>query len=268
MYKTLRNKRALSLLPILAVSAASALWAGNSQAGEWRVGANLFAGTNPYKGGDDGAALLPVAAYKGERFHANLGNPGISFYRGGSDIGGIGYSLYEREGFQLELVGRLRAMGLDPNDEDEWRGLDERKPGFDAGVSLLWETDMGEIDLDLLSDVSNRSKGQEAVLSYAYPFSRGGWILRPEIGVSWHSEDLTDYYFGVDADESRAGRPAYAADASVTPFAGVEIEYAISKQTHLLGGLGIGRLGDGISDSPIVDESGIGGAYLGLTYIF
>jgi outer membrane protein len=260
--------RTSSLLPILAVTTASALWAGNCLAGEWRVGANLFAGTNPYKGGDDGAALLPVVAYKGERFHANLGNPGISFYRGGSDLGGVGYSLFERADFQIELVGRLRAMGLDPNEEDEWRGLDERKPGFDAGVSLLWETGMGEFDLDLLSDVSNRSNGREVVLSYAYPFSQGHWTLRPEIGVSWQSEDLVDYYVGVDADESRAGRPAYAADATVTPFAGVEIEYAISKQTHLLGGLGVGRLGDGISDSPIIDERNLGGGYLGLTYIF
>jgi outer membrane protein len=159
-------------------------------------------------------------------------------------------------------------MGLDPDEEDEWRGLHERKPGFDAGVSLLWETGVGEIDLDLLTDVSNRSKGQEAVVSYAYPFSQGRWTLRPEVGVSWQSEDLADYYFGVDVDERRAGRPAYEADATVTPFAGVEIEYAISKQTHLLGGLGVGRFGDGISDSPIVDERSVGGGYLGLTYIF
>ncbi|MCU7926993.1 MAG: MipA/OmpV family protein [Candidatus Thiodiazotropha sp. (ex Dulcina madagascariensis)] len=41
-----------------------------------------------------------------------------------------------------------------------------------------------------------------------------------------------------------------------------------SRQIHLIGGVGIGRLGDGISDSPIVDERGVGGGYAGLVYRF
>jgi outer membrane protein len=106
------------------------------------------------------------------------------------------------------------------------------------------------------------------LVSYAYPITQGAWTLRPEIGVSWQSSDLNDYYFGVDANEVRAGRAAYEADASVTPFAGVQLEYAVSKQTHVIGGLGVGRLGDEISDSPIVDEGSVAGGYLGLTYTF
>jgi outer membrane protein len=98
--------------------------------------------------------------------------------------------------------------------------------------------------------------------------TQGAWTLRPEVGVSWQSSDFNDYYFGVDDDEVRAGRAAYEADASVTPFAGVQLEYAVSKQTHLIGGVGYGRLGDEISDSPIVDERSVGGAYMGLSYTF
>jgi outer membrane protein len=268
MHNKLRNNRFVSPLTVLVVSTTLAIWAGNSLAGEWRVGANLMGGTNPLKDGDNVAALMPVVAYKGDRFHANLGNPGLSYFRGSSDIGGVGYSLYDTEAFQFELVSRLRAMGFDPDEEDEWEGLDERKPGFDAGISLLWQTGLGEFNLDLLTDVSNRSSGQEVLLSYAHPISQGAWTLRPEVGVSWQSSDLTDYYVGVNADESRVGRPVYEADATVTPYAGVELEYALSKQTYLLGGLGVGRLGDGISDSPIVDESRVVGGYLGLTYTF
>ncbi len=255
-------------LSVLALSATLAFWAGNGQAGEWRVGGNLLAGSNPYEDGDNWAGLMPVLAYQGERFHANLGNPGISFFRGAADFGGLGYSLYRSETLQFDLVGRLRSIGLDPDDEDEWVGLDERKPGFDAGVSLLWQTAMGEFDLELLTDVSNRSDGQEILVSYAYPIQQGPWTLRPEIGLSWQSSDLNDYYFGVDADEVRPGRAAYEAEADVTPFAGVQLEYAVSRQTHVIGGVGVGRLGDEISDSPIVDEDNVVGGYLGLTYTF
>lgn len=268
MEKRSRSTQLKQGLSALALSGALAITTANALAGEWRVGGALLGGNNPYKDGDNMIALLPTVAYKGERFHANLGNPGISFFRGAADFGGLGYSLYSTENFQIDLVGRLRMMGLDPDEEDEWDGLDERKPGFDAGVSLLWQTAMGEFDLELLTDVSNRSDGQEVLLSYAYPIIRGDWTLRPEVGVSWQSSDLTDYYFGVDADEVRAGRAAYEADASVTPFAGVQVEYAVSRQIHLIGGVGYGRLGDEISDSPIVDGGNVGGAYMGLTYTF
>ena len=263
-----RHARFKQRLSALALSGALAFTAGSVLAGEWRVGGAVLGGNNPYKDGDNMIALMPTVAYKGERFHANLGNPGISFFRGAADFGGLGFSLYSTESFQVDLVGRLRMMGLEPDEEDEWDGLDERKPGFDAGVSLLWQTALGEFDLELLTDVSNRSDGQEVLLSYAYPITRGDWTLRPEVGVSWQSGDLTDYYFGVDANEIRAGRPVYEADASVTPFAGVQVEYAVSKQTRLIGGVGYGRLGDEISDSPIVDGSNLGGAYMGLTYTF
>jgi outer membrane protein len=268
MEKYPRNTQFKQRLSAFAVTTVLAFTAGNAVAGEWRVGGNLLAGSNPYKDGDNRVGLMPVVAYEGERFHANLGNPGISFFRGSANFGGLGYSLYDTDSFQFELVGRLRMMGLDPDEEEAWAGLDKRKPGFDAGVSLLWQTAMGEFDLELLTDVSNRSDGQEVMLSYAYPIKQGQWTLRPEIGVSWQSSDLTDYYFGVDADEVRAGRAVYEADASVTPFAGVQLEYAVSKQTHLIGGVGVGRLGDGISDSPIVDERSAAGGYLGLTYTF
>ena len=268
MYDVQKETRYSRRLSALALASALALTAGNAAAGEWRVGGNLLAGNNPYEDGDDWVGLMPTVAYQGERFHANLGNPGISFFRGAANFGGLGYSLYSSDNFQFDLIGRLRMMGLDPDEEDEWYGLDERKPGFDAGVSLLWQTAVGEVDLELLTDVSDRSDGQEILVSYAYPITQGQWTIRPEIGVSWQSSDLTDYYFGVDSDEVRAGRAAYEADASVTPFAGVQVEYAVSTQMHVTGGVGVGRFGDEISDSPIVDGSSLAGGYLGLTYTF
>ncbi|MEW8560890.1 MAG: MipA/OmpV family protein, partial [Candidatus Thiodiazotropha sp.] len=131
-----------------------------------------------------------------------------------------------------------------------------------------WQTGFGELNAQLLADVSDTSDGQEVILSYAYPFSHGKWSLRPELGISWQSSDLTDYYFGVDADEATARRAVYEADSAVTPFAGIEFEYAFDQRIDLVGGVGVGRLGDEISDSPIVDERNLAGGYLGLSYRF
>jgi outer membrane protein len=237
-------------------------------AGEWRVGANVAGGRSPLLGEDTSSVLIPMVAYKGERFYANLGNPGLSFFSGTTNFGGLGYSVIKDDAYNIDLVGRIRAMGVYPDDNDELEGLDDRDPGFDLGVTARWQTAVGELNAQLLADVSNTSKGQEVVLSYAYPFSYGEWRIRPELGVSWQSRDLTDYYFGVDANETTARRAVYEADAAVTPFAGIEFEYAINQKFDLIGGVAVGRLGDEISDSPIIDERNLAGSYLGLNYNF
>ncbi|MCU7918963.1 MAG: MipA/OmpV family protein [Candidatus Thiodiazotropha sp. (ex Epidulcina cf. delphinae)] len=262
-----RNKQ-LFISFISALAATLPLASQEALAGEWSVGASILGGRNPIVGEGAAAALLPVVGYKGERFYANLGNPGISFFNGITDFGGLGYSVFKGERYNIDLVGKIRAMGIDPDDNSKLDGLDERKPGFDAGVSARWDSGYGELSGQLLTDVSNRSKGQEAVLSYAYPMTHGNWTLRPELGVSWQSRDLVDYYFGVESDEATATRSVYEGESTVTPFAGIQVEYAYSQQIHLIGGVGIGRLGDGISDSPIVDERGVGGGYAGLVYRF
>ncbi|ODB83697.1 hypothetical protein A3193_12545 [Candidatus Thiodiazotropha endoloripes] len=237
-------------------------------AGEWSVGLNLGGGRNPIIGEDNYLAAMPVIAYRGERFHANLGNPGLSFFNGTTNFGGLGYSLVKQDNFKLDLVGRIRAMGIDPDDNDELEGLDERKPGFDVGIDLLWGSDLGELNGQLLTDVSNRSKGQELIVSYAYPLKQGDWSFRPEFGVSWQSSKLSDYYFGVDDDETGGGLESYEAKSTMTPFLGIQAEYAWSKRIRLIGGAGIGRLGDGISDSPIVDGRNLAGAFIGAVYGF
>ncbi|MET0072422.1 MAG: MipA/OmpV family protein [Candidatus Thiodiazotropha sp.] len=255
-------------LSTLAAAVVLSLGSQQVSAGEWRVGANVAGGKNPFLGEDNVAVLIPMIAYKGERFHANLGNPGISFFNGSTNFAGLGYTIVQADDYNIDLVGRVRAMGLYPEDNDELEGLDDRDPGFDIGVSARWQTGFGELNAQLLADVSDTSDGQEVILSYAYPLKHGQWSLRPELGVSWQSSNMTDYYFGVDSDEATARRAVYEADAAVTPFAGVEFAYAFDQRIDLVGGVGVGRLGDEISDSPIVDERNLTGGYLGLSYKF
>ncbi|MEW8561117.1 MAG: MipA/OmpV family protein, partial [Candidatus Thiodiazotropha sp.] len=152
-------------LSALAAAAVLALTSPPISAGEWRVGANVAGGKNPFLGEDNVAVLMPMIAYKGERFYANLGNPGISFFNGSTNFAGLGYSVVQADDYNIDLVGRVRAMGLYPEDNDELEGLDDRDPGFDLGVTARWQTGFGELNAQLLADVSDTSDGQEVILS-------------------------------------------------------------------------------------------------------
>jgi outer membrane scaffolding protein for murein synthesis (MipA/OmpV family) len=91
---------------MLAAAALLSLSAQALSAGEWRVGANVVGGRNPFLGEDNGALVMPMVAYKGERFYANLGNPGPSFFNGSTNFGGLGYSVVKTDDFNIDLVGR------------------------------------------------------------------------------------------------------------------------------------------------------------------
>jgi outer membrane protein len=263
-----RSRYISNALQLLAVAAITSLGPPQVSAGEWRVGANLAEGRNPFLGEDNVGVVIPMVAYKGERFYANIGNPGISFFNGSTNFGGLGYSVVKADDYNIDLVGRIRVMGLYPEDNDDLEGLGDRDPGFDFGVTARWQGAFGELNAQLLADVSDKSNGQEVILGYAYPLKHGQWSLRPELGISWQSSNLNDYYFGVDADEATARRAVYEAGSTVTPYAGIELEYAIDQRMDLIGGVGVGRLGDEVSDSPIIEERNLAGGYLGLSYRF
>jgi outer membrane protein len=263
-----KRSNSSNALPLLAAAALLSLNAQPLTAGEWRVGANVVGGSNPFLGEDNGAIVVPMVAYKGERFYANLGNPGPSFFNGSTNFGGLGYSVVKADDFNIDLVGRIRAMGLYPEDNDKLKGVDDRKPGFDLGVTARWQSALGELNAQLLADVSDRSKGREVILSYALPLTLGQLLVRPEVGVSWQDSDLNDYYFGVDANEATVRRAVYTVESTVTPFAGIEFEYAFDQKINLIAGAGVSRFDDEVRDSPIVDERYFAGGYLGLSYTF
>ena len=128
-----------------------ALLAGNVEAGEWSLGLGGVAGRSPLKGVGDEAGVFPTVGYRGERFHFNLGNPGTSFFDGDSDFGGLGYSLFRGENYNLDIIGQARLMGFEADDSNDLRGMDRRKPAFDAGVGSSWDTGMGELGFKALA---------------------------------------------------------------------------------------------------------------------
>ena len=79
-------------------------------------------------------------------------------------------------------------------------------------------------------------------------------MIEPNIGLSYLDSRHVDYYYGVEADEATASRPAYAADSAVNTSLGVKL-----MTTALLGG--ITRIvventwyDSSIDDSPLTDE--------------
>ncbi len=229
-------KQAL-VLSIL-VFAASALMPGISVAGEWGLGVGVAAQKPPQEGTDTQVVVLPFPSYEGERLSLGFGT--------------VAYALTTSERFRFALEGQLRFDGYDPDDSAALSGLRERDVTLDAGVSLTSTHDWGVASVRFMADALGVHEGYEISASYAYPLQFDRWTVVPAITANWSSADLVNYYYGVRLDEAAEGRPAYDGDAVVNVAASLNASYALSERWEIIGGAEYTRLGDAITDSPII----------------
>jgi len=72
--------------------------------------------------------------------------------------------------------------------------------------------------------------------------------------VSWLSDDMANYYYGLLDEEIERGLPAYRPAAAVIPSVSVGTVYALTGSWSLTGNVSYSLLPDEIKDSPLVDS--------------
>jgi outer membrane protein len=144
----------------------------------------------------------------------------------------------------------------------------KRSLAVDGGFELLYEDDWGDIQLQVMGDMTHTHKGWEVWASYAYPWKSGNWRLTPSFGLNWKSSHLLDYYYGVRASEPVSKRPAYQAHSGFNSFVKLSISYRINDNWGIVGIAEYESLSRSIRHSPIVDQDGIETLFIGLMYNF
>ncbi len=146
--------------------------------------------------------------------------------------------------------------------------IPKRSFAVDAGLELLYADDWGDLQLQVLSDISFTHKGFEVWASYAYPWRHGNWKLVPSIGVNWKNSRLLDYYYGVRDKEANLVRSAYTAESGFNSFAKLSLSYRINDNWGIVGVAEYETLSRSIRRSPIVNEQSINTFFIGLIYNF
>jgi outer membrane protein len=145
----------------------------------------------------------------------------------------------------------------------------ERDYTVDGGLELLYEPGMGEIQLQLLTDLSGRHKGQELWFAWGLPQVHGRWEIAPTVGFTWKSSDAANYYYGVREDEAEElGLSPYEVGAAINPFARLSLSYRLNGHWKVVSVLHYEHLDSAIQDSPAVEDSAVTTAFVGLYYEF
>ncbi len=286
------NIKPIALLSMLLLSPSKALsndCVDPSEAcatvGEWefQVAVGVGKRTNPLVDSDDiPLVVVPQVSYYGERFFLeNLE---------------LGYTLTESNHFMLNAIltpGRDSAYflredinnffvdgvlefsnsiqpGDTPIDADtlDLDDLHKRRLAGLAGFELSSDWAGLQWQLQLLQDITRVHKGQEA--RFAAGFSSGSQTQRfsASAGLTWKSDAIMNYYYGVSLKEAGPSPLAYEASSGFTSFARLGWQKKLSPRWRLNASVQYEQLSQAMTDSPIVDENKVLQFFIGGLYHF
>ena len=226
--------------------------------GSAALGGGIRTGQSPYFDNENedvrDSDLIPLYLYNGKWL----------FARGTS--GGI--HLYNQRDLEFNLYTRYRFQKLDPDRNEFYEGLEERKQTLEAGVEVRLKKKWGEMNVSWLQDILGRHDGMQLQASYRYDFNTGPWTFSPFISYTWQDEKLTNYYFGVSAEEARPDRPEYTAGSNQYFSVGLNTAWHITDRIALFGNIGFSGADDEVLNSPLVEGEGSSQIFVGGTYLF
>ncbi len=218
------------------------------------IGAGIYTVPQPYEGVGTSIVPVPLANLSYGRFYVY----GIE--------GGFRWKERSLLGWRVFVSPRL--MGYDSGESEALAGMEGRDFSGDAGAGITLRPIPFILDLSVTTDILGKSDGEEATLDVEMLLPAGGWLLQPSAGLQWQSDEMVDYYYGVTRDEAVQGRPAHRGEASLNWYVEVEASRDVGERWTFVVGATTERLGDGITDSPIVDASHIETGYVGLLFGF
>ena len=238
---------ALALMGLILVSI-------DCSAGEWGIGAGVAAQRPPQEGTDTQVVFWPFPSYEGERLSLGFG------------YGSFVLSSSERVSVAIE--GEVRFPGYDPDSSSALDGLKRRDLTLDLGFSFAVSDEWGIATFKLMADTLGVHEGYEISALYQYPIQINRLAIVPAIGLKLPSDALVEYYYGVEPTETAAGRPAYSGKSTLNATVRLDMMYQLSSDWEIIGGAEYTRLGDGITDSPIIAKSNEVIMYTALVYHF
>jgi outer membrane protein len=144
----------------------------------------------------------------------------------------------------------------------------KRSYAVELGLETLFSGEWGQASLHAFHDVSGTHEGFEISGDYSYRITRGRLSLSPTVGVSWKSAALSDYYWGVHADESSLSLAGYEARGGLGWEAGLRGNYYLTKSLRVAVSANYERLQHSIAMSPLVRQDHVFGYFAGLGWQF
>ncbi|UCB53997.1 MAG: MipA/OmpV family protein, partial [Thiotrichales bacterium] len=174
-----------------------------------------------------------------------------------------GIKLYNKDEWQLSLIGRYRYFDIPAEFQNEIRGN-----GLDFGFQGKYRfSDWLQSNLELLADDEGRG---HASIDARYAWDSGAWELLPYARLRWKSSEFNSRYFGLDGFED----PNNPGNTFSNPIGsgwdlslGTEARFHVISNLYLVGQAKITTLLDSSTRNSIsIDRETFGEVYLGVAF--
>lgn len=220
---------------------------------EASLGGVALLGQSHVIGEEDDPRLLPYANLSYGRYSLSPDGLGVAFDMGQPDT--------------FNLILGYRESAVDSGN-DELTMLDERDSAVELTASWVRKTRAFELSFSATTDISSAHEGYELGAGISFPRPFMGGFLIPGVELSYQSDKLVNYYYGVSASEASGNITQYESDGSWLTSAGVDYIHPIAGNWASYTNVSWQNLGDGISDSPIVERSSVWSGVIGVFYKF
>jgi len=253
--------------------------------GTWSLSVALGAGvrTNPVVDGRDiPLVVVPQFSYYGKRFFIDNLDPGVTLFDGESNtLSLVASPGYDRVFFYRSDLQNIFAFSptsftggyttyfkrpqpsLQAQAPAAFREVPRpaRKVTYLAGPEWTFKHGKLSGQLDYLHEITGRTHGDEIRAALGLPLgSVLGGSINARAGFTWKSTATVNYYYGYPG--------LYRAGWVLNPFVKLGYSKDLSSQWRFDAFAHLERLGNAISDSPIVDRHYVTTAFIGATYVF
>lgn len=144
----------------------------------------------------------------------------------------------------------------------------DRDYAIELGVESLIDGRWGGITLSAFHDVSDTHGGYELSAHYSWRWIAGRFSLSPTVGVSYKSEKLNDYYWGVQEDEANVALPEYHPRDGMGYEGGLVASYHFTRNLRFAVSFNYERLAEENAASPLAEEDHVTAWFSGLAWTF
>ena len=205
-----------------------------------------------YRGYDGGAAIYPSLYYRGDR---------LTF-----DRNELSYTLLRAKSWSLAPTLTFNFNGYEGTDSPSLRGMTKRSDSVLLGFRSAFEIGWLESELYAAWDAGgSRGAVVEFETGVDAPIGSSAFAYA-NLGARYTNRRYNNYFFGVNAGEAIASRPAYTSGSSITPTFEIGVKYELNSNWVLGLEVEYQAFPSAITNSPIVGRKSLTQVQLGFAY--
>jgi len=222
---------------------------------ELQIGLAGVSSQSIYLNGKTQTRVFPAIDYQYKRFYFQAGD--------------IGFNMVDNKNWEVNFGVGVNLVGdTERGDSRLLNDLPDLSLPVSAFISAQYITKIGLFKVKHGAEINNKHNGSYSNISYSAPIFKGNWLIMPQITYEHQSQEVVNYFVGVNAADASATIPAYQT-GSVNNFQlSVLGLRQINDKWSFIGNIQNEYFGDEISDSPIIDGDQRLSVFAGFLYKF